>query len=59
MRSVSNQAGTLYATAKTHKFNSIDKIIVENLIFRNFISWYIHVSLSKGYSQLFETIMAR
>ena len=42
MRSVSNQPGTLYATAKTHKFNSIDKIIVENLIFRNFISWYIH-----------------
>ena len=34
MRLVSNQPGRLYATAKTHKFNSLD----ENLKFRPMIS---------------------
>ena len=29
MRLVSNQPGRLYATAKTHKFNSLDEITVE------------------------------
>ena len=31
MRPVSNQPGRLYATVKTHKFNSPDEITVENL----------------------------
>ena len=31
MRPVSNQPGRLYATVKTHKFNSLDQITVENL----------------------------
>ena len=38
MRPVSNQPGRLYATAKTHKFNSPDEITVENLKFRPIIS---------------------
>ena len=33
MKPVSNQPGRLYAIAKTHKFNSLDEITVENLIF--------------------------
>ena len=33
MRPVSNQPGRLYATAKTHKFNSLDEIAVANLKF--------------------------
>ena len=61
MRPVSNQPGRLYATAKTHKFNSPDEITVENLKFptHNFTSGYIHVQCSKGYSELFETIMPK
>ena len=33
MRPVSNQPGRLYTAAKTHKFNSLDEITVENLKF--------------------------
>ena len=35
---MSNQSGLIYATAKTHKFNSLDKINVDNLNFRPIIS---------------------
>ena len=38
MRPVSNQPGRLYATVKTHKFNSLDQITVENLKLRLIIS---------------------
>ena len=38
MRPVSNQPGRLYTTAKTHKFNSLDEITVENLKFRLTVS---------------------
>ena len=38
IRPVSNQPGKLYATAKTHKFNSLDKITVDNLEFRPILS---------------------
>ena len=38
MRSVSNQPGKLYATSKTHKFNWLDEITVENLKFGPIIS---------------------
>ena len=38
MRPVSNQPGRIYATAKTHKFNSLDEINVGNLKFRPIIS---------------------
>ena len=34
IRPVSNQPDRLYATAKTHKFKSLDKITVENLKFQ-------------------------
>ena len=38
MRPVSNQPGRLYATAKTHKFSSLDEITIEKLKFRPIIS---------------------
>ena len=38
MRRLSNQPGTLYATAKTHKFSSLDEITIEQLKFRPIIS---------------------
>ena len=38
MRPVSNQFGRIYATAKTHKFNPLDDINVNNLKFRPIIS---------------------
>ena len=38
MRPVANQPGRIYATAKTHKFNSLDDINVNNLKFRPIIS---------------------
>ena len=38
MRPVSNQPGRLYASAKTHKFNSLDETTVENLKSRPTIS---------------------
>ena len=38
MRSASDQPGRLYVTAKTHKFNSLNKITVENLKFLPIIS---------------------
>ena len=38
MRPVSHAPGKLYATAKTHKFNSLDDITVDNLKFRPIIS---------------------
>ena len=38
MKPVSNQPGRIYATAKTHKFNSLDDINVNNLKFRPIIS---------------------
>ena len=38
MRPVSNQPGRLYATAKTHKFSSLDRITIEKLKFRPIIS---------------------
>ena len=38
MRPVSNQPGRIYATAKTHKFNSLDQINIDNLKFRSIIS---------------------
>ena len=38
MRPVSNQPGHIYTTAKTHKFNSLDDINVDNLTFRPIIS---------------------
>ena len=38
MRPVSNQPGRLYATAKTHKFSSLDGITIEKLKFRPIIS---------------------
>ena len=38
MRPASNKPGKLYATVKTHKFNSLDDISVDNLTFRSIIS---------------------
>ena len=38
MRPVSNQPGRIYATSKTHKFNSLDDISVDNLKFGPIIS---------------------
>ena len=38
MKPVFNQPGRLYATAKTHKFNSLNKITVENIKFWSIIS---------------------
>ena len=38
MRPVSNQPRRIYATTKTHKFNSLDDINVDNLKFRPIIS---------------------
>ena len=38
MRPVSSQPSRLYATAKTHKFNSLDEITKENLKFRPTVS---------------------
>ena len=38
MRPASHEPGKLYATAKTHKFNSIDDITVDNLKFCPMIS---------------------
>ena len=38
MRPASHEPGKLYATAKTHKFNSLDDINVDNLKFRPIIS---------------------
>ena len=38
MRPISNQPGRLYATAKTHKFSSLDDITIEKLKFRRIIS---------------------
>ena len=37
-RPASHEPGKLYATAKTHKFNSLDDITVDNLRFRPIIS---------------------
>ena len=37
MRPVSNQPACIYATSKTHKFNSLDDISVDNLKFRPII----------------------
>ena len=37
MRPVSNQPARIYATSKTHKFNSLDDISVDNLKFRPII----------------------
>ena len=37
MRPVANQQAKLFATAKTHKFNNIEDINVEELIFRPII----------------------
>ena len=37
MRPVSHESGKLYATAKTHKFNSLDGITVDSLKFRPII----------------------
>ena len=34
----SNQPGQLYGTAKTHKFDNIDDIALENLKFRQIIA---------------------
>ena len=38
MRPLTNQPGRIYATAKTHKFNSLDEINIDNLKFRPVIS---------------------
>ena len=38
MRPVSNQPGRIYATAKTHKSNSLDDINVDNIKFRPILS---------------------
>ena len=38
MRPAPHEPGRLYATAKTHKFNSLDNITVDNLNFRSIIS---------------------
>ena len=38
MRPVPNQPGSIYATGRTHKFNSLDDIKVYNLKFRPIIS---------------------
>ena len=38
MRPASHEPGKLYATAKTHKFNSLDDITVDNLKLRPIIS---------------------
>ena len=38
MRSASHEPGKLYARAKTHKFNSLNGITVDNLKFRPIIS---------------------
>ena len=38
MRPVSHEPGKFYATAKAHKFNSLDAIIVDNLKFRPIIA---------------------
>ena len=60
MRPGSYQSCSLYATAKTLKFNSLDEITVENLKFRLIISELAtHAEFSEVYSQLFETIMPK
>ena len=38
MRPISNQPGKIYATAKTHKFDSLENITIQNLKFRPIIS---------------------
>ena len=38
MRPISNQPGKIYATAKTHKFDSLENITIQNLKFRSIIS---------------------
>ena len=38
MRPTSHEPGKLYATAKTHKFNSLDDTTVDNLKFRPIMS---------------------
>ena len=38
MRPIPNQPGKFYATAKTHKFDSLDNIAIQNLKFRSIIS---------------------
>ena len=47
MRPVSNQPGRIYATAKTHKFNSLDDINVDNLKFRPTISQIVAECLKR------------
>ena len=37
MRPKSNQPARLYATAKIHKFNDLDEVIVEKLKFRSIV----------------------
>ena len=38
MRPISNQPGKMYAAAKTHKFDSLESITIQNLKFRLIIS---------------------
>ena len=38
MRSISNQPGKIYATAKTHKFDSLENITIQNLKFHPIVS---------------------
>ena len=38
MRPISNQPGKIYATAKTHKFDSLENITIQNLKFHSIIS---------------------
>ena len=37
MRPVPDQSGKIYATAKTHKFDSLENITIQNLKFRPII----------------------
>ena len=37
MKPISNQPGKIYATAKTHKFDSLENITIQNLKFRPII----------------------
>ena len=55
MRPVSNQPGRFFATAKTHKFTSLNDITVENLKLRPRYNRDIHLQHFKGYSKLFVT----
>ena len=48
----SNQPGKIYGTAKTHKFNSIEDITLENLKFHPIVAQSIKLLVYKLYLYL-------